>query len=112
MSSRFTTKRGNATFLGKLASVLAVSMVMALLVASVCPEIHHLFHTDSDSDSHECVVTAFAHGNGVTLPVDFTVAAATSCTKAELLAACEIVAGQIDYRLLPACGPPDSSQLV
>jgi hypothetical protein len=108
----FTTKRGSATLLGKLASVCAVSLLMTVLLASVSPELHHLFHSDSADDAHECVVTAFAHGEGVSLPVHFVFEPVAFRAETALLPTVERAIAQFEYRLQPTCGPPATSHLV
>lgn len=108
----FTTKRGIATLLSKLASVFAVSLLMTLLLASVSPELHHLCHSDSADEAHECVVTAFAHGDGVNLPVHFVIEPVAIRAEAALLSTVERAIAQFEYRLQPTCGPPAPSHLV
>ncbi len=48
---------------------LLVAQLLVVVAMTVCPELHHWAHPDSDSQDHECVVTLFAHGGCDGVPV-------------------------------------------
>jgi hypothetical protein len=43
-------------------TALLIAQLLVIMAMTVCPELHHWMHHDSDSPDHECAVTLFAHG--------------------------------------------------
>lgn len=43
-------------------TALLIAHLLVIMAMTVCPELHHWAHHDSDCPDHECAVTLFAHG--------------------------------------------------
>ena len=106
--TRFTTFRGTATLLGKVVGGLAVAIIALLLVGSVCPELHDrvCHHHAGDADADHCVISAFAAGEAYALPVDVRVDRLDAWIEVTLRPEVAAPVSAVEYRLLPACGPP------
>ncbi len=46
----------------RLATVLLLAHLLAVLALAACPEWHHWLHADADDDEHQCAVTLFRSG--------------------------------------------------
>jgi len=85
---------------------LMFTLWLAVVVMSVSPALHQLFHQDSQGDKHECLLTHFAKGLvlsgasvGVFLIVD------PVCLVAPLPVDLKFVSSP-EYRLSPSRAPP------
>jgi hypothetical protein len=88
------------------AAGLMLTLWLVVVVMSVSPALHQLFHRDSQSGKHECLVTYFAKGHvlsgastGVVLMVD------SVCVVAPPPVALTFVSPP-EYSLSPSRAPP------
>jgi len=111
--TRFTTIRGTATLLGKMVGVLAIAIIAVLMVGSVCPELHDrvCHHHAGDAGADHCVISAFAAGEAYALPVDVRIDRLDAWIEVSLRPEVAAPVAKVEYRLLPACGPPFSGRL-
>lgn len=47
--------------------------VLAVMLLTVSPRLHHWVHPDADDDDHDCAVVLFLHGGGDAGPVPLSV---------------------------------------
>ena len=53
----------------RLAAVLLLAHLLAIIALAASPRLHHWVHPDADDDDHDCAVELFLHGGGGPVPV-------------------------------------------
>ena len=88
--------------------MLSVAIVMMLLAGSACPEVHDRVcsHHAGDAGVDHCVISAFAAGEGYSLPVNVPVVRLDAWSAVVLRPEVAAPVAVMEYRLRPACGPP------
>lgn len=102
----FQRKNGALSLAGKAVSLLAVLLIAVVVCLSVSPEAHEFFHKDAGHADHECVVTAFASGDGLYSAPQIVVRPESLAIQRVEVAAKEIAHEALRNLLPPVCGPP------
>jgi hypothetical protein len=103
---RFQQNDGGLSRFGKIVGLTAVLLIGLVSYLTVNPKAHEFFHHDSGHDDHECVVTAFAAGEGFYLAPQIEVRPTAFVVQTVQVVAREIVRDAFAGCLPPACGPP------
>jgi hypothetical protein len=103
---RLVKRNGQLTLLAQGVSLLAVLLVGVLGYLSVNPQAHEFFHHGAGQGDHECVVTAFAAGEGLYVAPQVVPRPDRLVVERVAVIAREISRQSPDDRLPPACGPP------
>lgn len=103
---RFQQNDGGLSRFGKIVSLAAVLLVAFVSYLSVNPRAHEYFHKDAGHEDHECVVTAFAAGEGLYLAPEIELRPATVVVQWVHFVAGEIIRESSEGFLPPVCGPP------
>jgi hypothetical protein len=106
---RFTLRKGGSSRLGKVVGVAAVLLVGLLGFLAADPEAHEFFHTDAGQCDHECVVTAFAAGEGLSVVPPIEIRPTSVVVQRVHFEARESLVESPGYLLLPICGPPSAA---
>lgn len=106
MFVRTKSVRAALTWFGKTVSVLAIFLIGLVSYLTVNPEAHEFFHHDSDHADHQCVVTAFAAGEGLCSAPPVDVQPVAVVVGRSDVVAVEILRQALASRLPPVCGPP------
>ena len=105
----FQKKNGTLSQAGKAVSVLAVLLIAVVMYLSANPEAHEFFHKDADHADHECVVTAFAAGEGLFTAPQIVVQPESLAIQRMDVVAKEVAQEALRNLLPPVCGPPARS---
>ncbi|HTZ19970.1 MAG TPA: hypothetical protein VMC06_03735 [Opitutaceae bacterium] len=105
-SVRFQQNHGSLSRFGKVVSVAAVLLIAFISYLAVNPRAHEFFHHDADHPDHECVVTAFAAGEGLYLAPAIELWPTAVVVQRVHFGAGEVLRDAFARLLPPACGPP------
>jgi hypothetical protein len=95
---------------GKSAAVILMLLLwLGTLALSFSPELHHLFHKDAASSSHNCVVTQLSSGSVVAGFVSVTVPLPPLDCVEISVAVVSPRLSLLNYRLSPSRAPPIAS---
>jgi hypothetical protein len=103
---KFHRRDGTVSTLARAVAAGAVSIVLLLVWLSADPEAHEHFHHDSGGSEHQCVVTQFAIGEGYYIVPQVSVPPVEAGFGPAHFSADEALREEVDYVLLPTCGPP------
>lgn len=87
-------------------AVLAACLVFTLGLLAASPSAHEFFHKGAVDEDHECVITAFAVGEGLFVAPVIDLRRTSTRTETIQFAAPTFLRSQSGLRLPPACGPP------
>jgi hypothetical protein len=105
---RFQQKNGAFSLFGRTAILAAILLIGLVSYLASNPEAHEYFHPDAGHENHECVITAFAAGEGFQLQLVIVVQPRLAEEWARPLDKVQRAPERTDYALLPICGPPSA----
>ena len=103
---RFQRPDGALSPVGRATGLLAVWVVTLLAYLAADPAAHEFFHHDADQAGHACVVTVFAHGEGLYVPPRVVPRPDRRMIAGILAPAAPAPAQAAARRLQPSRGPP------
>lgn len=86
---------------------LAAFLYLVLQLFAASPELHHLFHKDSNQPNHQCAIKLLSDGQVDIEPGDFGPRIPDQPLMAESFLAV-FAPTQVDYQLPPGRAPPSS----
>jgi hypothetical protein len=102
-------KSGKISLVNQTAAAVALFAIVVLMWLSADPGAHERFHPSAGQEDHHCVVTEFVIGGAYFIAPCIVREPDTLSFGRIACEAVECLPGQVDYRLLPICGPPQAA---